>query len=152
MAKTKRTLNWIACSYYGDWWHTFCLDLSSNKKRKFVCPKCCWWTIVVSLILVYISLITLVLILLVLLYTKGSYFCINYYRRIVDTSLILIYISFDFYLTIFYLCFLYTKRFFMQKLYSWKYIATIFPVSSISLINFLKVGWIWRRMTSFHFL
>ena len=79
MAKTKRTLNWIACGNCKDWWHTFCVDLSSNKKQKFVCPKCCWWTIVVFLILIYISLITLVLILidhllLVLLYTIGRSF------------------------------------------------------------------------------
>ena len=41
MSKTKRTLNWIACSNCEDWWHTFCVDLSNNKKQTFVCPKCC---------------------------------------------------------------------------------------------------------------
>ena len=96
IAKTKRTLNWIACGNCKDWWHTFCVDLSSNKKQKFVCPKCCWWTIVVFLILIYISLITLVLILidhllLVLLYTIGRSFLhkllLPYRWRIIDISL-----------------------------------------------------------------
>ena len=40
MAKTKRALNLIAYYNCEDWWHTFCVDGSSNKKRKFVCPKC----------------------------------------------------------------------------------------------------------------
>ena len=63
----------------------------------------------------------------------------NYYRRIADTSLILIYISFEFYLIIFYLCILYTKRLFMHKLYSWKYSYYFFGV--LNFVDKILLSW-----------